>query len=193
MSDDPLKVLVILGSIRAGRFGETVGNWFHGIAEQRNELDTELIDLRDWPLPFFSEPRSPATGHRAAEAKSWSEKISEADAFVVICPEYNHGYSAALKNALDHLYHEWHNKPIAFVSYGGASGGSRAVEQLRLIAVHLRLVNLSEAIVIPFAKSAFGPDGQPTGDSLNKRANSLLNQLTWWATMLRDARRATDS
>ena len=188
MTNDPLKVQISLGSIRENRFGSTVGEWFHGVAESRDGLDAELIDLRDWQLPFFKEPRSPSSGRIAEEALPWAEKIGQGDAYVIVSPEYNHGYSAVLKNAMDHIYREWNNKPIGFVSYGGSSGGTRAVEQLRLVAIELQMAPIREAIVIPFARSAFNDQGQPNSPALNDRANALLNQLTWWANALKKAR-----
>ena len=188
MTNDTLKVQIILGSIRENRFGSTVGEWFQGVAESRDGLDAELIDLRDWQLPFFKEPRSPSSGRIAEEALPWAEKIGQGDAYVIVSPEYNHGYSAVLKNAMDHIYREWNNKPIGFVSYGGSSGGTRAVEQLRLVAIELQMAPIREAIVIPFARSAFNDQGQPNSPALNDRANALLNQLTWWANALKKAR-----
>jgi NAD(P)H-dependent FMN reductase len=188
MTSDRLKIQIILGSIRENRFGDTVGKWFLGVAGSRENLDAELIDLRDWQLPFFKEPRSPSSGRYAEEARPWAEKIAQGDGYVIISPEYNHGYSAVLKNAMDHIYREWNNKPIGFVSYGGSSGGTRAVEQLRLVAIELQMAPIREAVVIPFARSAFDEDGQPRSTTLNDRANAVLNQMTWWANVLKKAR-----
>jgi NAD(P)H-dependent FMN reductase len=188
---DKLNIKIIVGSTREGRFGKTVAEWIHGIASQREDMSTEVIDLRDWPLPFFESARSPASGILAEEARAWSELIGCADGFVIIAAEYNHGYTAVLKNALDHLYHEWCNKPVGFVSYGGASGGSRSVEQLRLVAIELQMAPIREAVVIPMARNAFGEDGQPLNTATNDRATAVLDQLAWWATALKNARNAT--
>lgn len=188
MPGDNVKVQIILASIREERLGETVGNWFKGVVDTRDDLDTEFIDLRDWQLPFFQEPRTPSSGHYAEVAMPWAEKIAQGDAYIVICPEYNHGYSPVLKNALDHIHREWANKPIGFVSYGGPAGGARAVEQLRLVAVNLQMAPIQEAVVIPFARSAFDSDGQPNNSALNNRANALLDQLLWWTRALKAAR-----
>lgn len=100
---------VILGSTRQGRFGDTVGRWIYAIASKRDDLCAELIDLRDWPLPFFNEARPPVSGHLAAQAEAWAGKLAWADGYVIVTPEYNHGYAAVLKNALDHLYSKWNN------------------------------------------------------------------------------------
>lgn len=186
-ADQP-KIYVILGSTRQGRFGETVANWFHTIASSRQDLSAELIDLRDWPLPLFDEPKSPSGGHYAEAAKPWAEKIAEADGYVIVTPEYNHGYPAPLKNALDHLNREWNNKPVAFVSYGGSAGGSRAVEQLRLVAVELQMAPIRESVVIPMARAAFNEQGEPNNPVLNDRATAVLDQLRWWAQALKKAR-----
>ncbi len=188
MTTDQMKIQIILGSTRQGRFGETVAKWFHGVAKAREDLETELIDLRDWPLPFFNEPRSPASGRYGEEAKPWAEKIAEGHGYVVVTPEYNHGYPAVLKNAFDHIYQEWNYKPVAFISYGGSAGGARAVEQLRLVTVELQMAPIRETVVIPRARAAFNEQGQPTDPVLNDRANAVLNQIKWWAEVLHKAR-----
>lgn len=188
MTERDLRIQVILGSTREGRFGETVAQWFYGLAETRQDITTEFIDLRDWPLPEFSEPRSPSGGHYAEAARPWAERIAQGDGYVIISPEYNHGYPGRLKNALDHLYREWNNKPVAFVSYGGAAGGARVVEQLRLVAIELQMAPIRESVVIPMARREFGDSGQPANPMFAQRANSLLDQLVWWARALKRAR-----
>lgn len=188
LSNGNLNIKVIISSTRENRFGTTVGTWFYDIAALRDELDVELIDLRDYPMPFFDGAMSPAGGHIAEEAKPWAEKINEADGFVIVAAEYNHGPTAVLKNALDHLYHQWNRKTVAFVSYGAAAGGARAVQQLRQTTIELQMAPLREAVVIPMAFAAFGEDGQPVNDALNDRANAVLDQLTWWTRALKQAR-----
>src|ERR1700722_143094 len=130
---DKLKVKVILGSTRQGRFSEKVGAWFLGEAKKRSDMDVELLDLRDYPMPFFDEPVSTSSKKEPFKNEvvaKWTAKIQDGDAFVVIAPEYNHGYPAVLKNALDYVYQEWNNKPVGFVGYGSVAGG-RGIEQLR--------------------------------------------------------------
>lgn len=188
MTDGKLTIQVIISSTRENRFGSTVGEWFRSVAEARDDLEVELIDLRDYPMPFFDEPTSPAGGHYAEEAKPWAEKISRGDGYVIVSAEYNHGPTAVLKNALDHIYKEWNNKPIAFVSYGGGAGGARAVQQLRLTSIELQMAPIRNAVVIPMARGAFNDDGRPNNDALNDRANALLDQLVWWARALKAAR-----
>ena len=116
------KIQIILGSTREGRNGEKVFKWITEIAKKNKNFEIETIDLKEWNLPMFNDPKPPFMGEYSYDyTKKWSKKISEGDGYVIVTPEYNHGYSAALKNALDHLYKEWNNKPVAFVSYGGSS------------------------------------------------------------------------
>jgi len=190
MPSDKLKIQIIISSTRENRFGITVGEWVQGLARQRDDMETELIDLRDFPLPFFDEARSPSSGHYADEALPWAEKIDQGDGYLIVAAEYNHGYTAVLKNAMDHLYKEWNNKPVGFVSYGGPAGGARSVEQLRLIAVTLQMAPIQEAVVMPMARNAFNDDGQPKDPVLNDRVHAVLDQLAWWATALKNARAA---
>jgi NAD(P)H-dependent FMN reductase len=112
-------IYIILGSTREGRKGEKVAKWVHSVAASRSDLDIELVDLRDWSLPFVHNADTPASGKYNVETQKWADKIAQADGFLIVTPEYNHGYPAVLKNALDHLYAEWNGKPVAFVSYGG--------------------------------------------------------------------------
>ena len=192
MAEVPL-ILGILGSTRQGRRGEKVANWFGGIAAKREDLRYEPVDLRDWDLGFFDEPRPPSTGeYGSAEQRRWSEKVAAADGFVWISPEYNHGYPPPLKNAIDFLYAEWNRKPMAVVSYGGAAGGLRAAEQLRLVSIEVQMVPVRSAVFIPRAYSSFDDDGRLTVDTeyREKSAGALLDELAWWANVLREARAA---
>ena len=185
---DKVRIQIILSSTREGRFGHRIANWFYGLAAKREDLLTELIDLRDWPLPFFDEPASPSTGHYAPEAQGWATKVAEGDGYVIVTPEYNFGYPAVLKNALDHIYHEWNNKPVAFVGYGGTAGGSRAVQQLRQVVVELQMAPIRAGIVMPFARRLFDENGAIKDEFYNTRAEALLDQLLWWARALKAAR-----
>ncbi|RYE50214.1 MAG: NADPH-dependent oxidoreductase, partial [Rhizobiaceae bacterium] len=117
---DKLKILVILGSVREGRMAEPVGRWVMAQAEGRDALDCELIDLKEWDFPFYAFPDAPAKGnYQDPLQRRWAEKVGSADGYILICPEYNHGPPAVLKNALDFVYAEWNRKPVAFVGYGG--------------------------------------------------------------------------
>jgi NAD(P)H-dependent FMN reductase len=142
------RIGIILGSTRPGRKSEDVANWVFGIASERDDAEFELVDLRDFPLPFFEEEISPAWKPSENEqVKAWSEKIASFDGFVFVTPEYNHSTSAVLKNAIDYLFTEWNNKAAAFVGYGGV-GGSRAVEHLRLIAAELEIATVRHQVAL---------------------------------------------
>lgn len=188
-----MKIQVILGSTRPNRQSEKVGKWVIDQLSKNSKFETELIDLRDWPLPFYDEVAGLLTLKRSQLsselAKKWQEKISQADGYIIVTAEYNHGYPAVLKNALDYAYYEWHKKPIAYVAYGAMVGGSRAVEQLRQVAIELQMAPISEAIYIPLIWAAFDEKGNlKDEDNYNKRFNSMVEQLLWWTKALKEAR-----
>lgn len=172
------QILVILGSTREGRFGPTVASWFMSIAGQRNDMEFELIDLQDWPMPFFDHSKSPASGVIAPEARDWSAKVDAADGFVLVTPEYNRGYSAVLKNALDHLYEEWRSKPVAFVGYGTSAGGARAIGQLHPVVIELNMIPVRNDVVLVSAHRLFDDEGTMQEERFNEKANQLLEQLS---------------
>lgn len=183
-----IKIQIILGSTRPQRQSEKVGKWILEQISKNPELDAELIDLRDWPLPFYNEIAGPSglQGNFSVEiAKKWGEKVKEADGYIIIAPEYNHSYPAVLKNALDYAYSQWNNKPVAFVAYGGTAAGARSVEQLRLVAVELQMAPIREAVHIPNIWSGFD------GEVYNKGLDSLVKQLVWWAKILKSGRAKT--
>jgi NAD(P)H-dependent FMN reductase len=192
--DNKIKVQIILGSTRQNRFGDKAANWMYETAKKREDLEVELLDLRDHPLPFFDEPMSPASSkgkYTNEAAANWAKKIGEADAYIIATPEYNHGYPAVLKNALDYVYSEWNNKPVAFMSWGGVSAGTRAVQQLRQVVIELQMVPIRNGVHIPFSWNLMDPSGalKPGALDLQKDgAENLLNQLTWWAKTLKEAR-----
>jgi NAD(P)H-dependent FMN reductase len=197
-----LRLKVILGSTRQGRFGDKPAHWILGEAAQRPGVDAELLDLRDYPLPFYDRAASPSREggvYPSPAVTRWAAKIAEADAFIVVAPEYNHGYSAVLKNALDHIFPEWARKPVAFVSYGNA-GGARAVEQLRLVAVELQMWPVRGALHLPLEvylaamKEPVPPNPEvfaPLKKSLvGDRVALFFDDLLWAARALRVARTA---
>jgi NAD(P)H-dependent FMN reductase len=179
---------IILGSTRQGRIGDQIANWFYQVVTTRDDVRAELLDLRDWPLPFFDQAVPPITGQYSPEAETWATKIREADGYVIVTPEYNWSYPAVLKNALDHIYKEWNTKPVAFVSYGGSAGGSRAVQHLRQVVAELQMVPLRDSIMLPFAHRLFDQDGTLTDPAYEARANALLDQWVTWAEALRGMR-----
>lgn len=186
-----LKIQIILGSTREARKSESVGAFVFEIVKRNKEAEFELIDLKDWPLPFYQEVAgaSSLNGNYSIDlAKKWAKKVSEADGYLVITPEYNHGYPAVLKNALDYAYKEWNKKPIGFIAYGGAVGGARSVEQLRLVAIELQMVPIREAVYIPFIWDAFDEEGRLEDDKFEERVNKTVVQLVWWAKVLKVAR-----
>jgi NAD(P)H-dependent FMN reductase len=185
------KIGIVIGSTRPSRFGDKPAAWIHGIASKRTDLDFEVLDLRDYPLPLFDEPGSPAWGPIANKvAQRWAAKLASLDGFILVTPEYNHGTSAALKNALDYAYNEFVRKPVAFVGYGGV-GGARAVEHLRLVAAELQMASVRSAVHIA-GNDFLGlwRQGKSFDDvpHLAQSAVAMLDELAWWAKALKIAR-----
>src|SRR5262245_36189456 len=162
----------------------------HSIAVQRSDLVFELIDLRDHPLPFFNEPIPPVWAPaKNDKARAWAATLAGLDGFIIVTPEYNHGPSAVLKNALDHAYAEFVRKPVAFVGYGGV-GAARAIEQLRLVAAELQMVSVRNAVHIGMVEFiGIMQQGKGFDDfaHLAQSATGLLDELAWWATTLKPA------
>ncbi len=184
------KIQVILGSTRQGRFGEQPARWIYEEAKKRQEFAVEFIDLRDYPLPFFDEPVSPSQPNMkyvSKEGESWAKKIGEADGYIWVTPEYNHGYSAVLKNAIDYVYSEWNKKPVAFLGYGSV-GGARAVEQLRGVAAELQMVPIRAAVHINEYWNLLDEKGKLKTEGFDYPAMNMLEQLSWWTGVLKDAR-----
>ena len=193
---EKLKILTILGSTREGRFGDKPAYWIHGRLAAHAEVDAELVDLRDWPLPFFDRPKSPTRvtdgdyGHPLAN--QWGAKIAAADGFVMVSPEYNHGYSAVLKNAIDWIFREWGKKPVTFVGYGNA-GGARAIEQLRQVAIEMDMVPIRQAVHLPVevyraVMSLTAPVDPALFAPAERMVGPMIDALVWWARALKQAR-----
>ncbi|WP_232789177.1 NADPH-dependent FMN reductase [Streptomyces odonnellii] len=186
-SREPLKLAVILGSNRQGRFGPVVSRWFVSRAAERPDFITELVDLADTDLPTALSSR-PDPAVRAELAKV-TERLAAADAFVVVTPEYNHSFPASLKALIDWHYNEWQAKPVGFVSYGGISGGLRAVEQLRQVFAELHAVTVRDTVSFHMAGAHFDDQGQHKDPAqADAAAKSMLDQLGWWGLALRDAK-----
>lgn len=187
------KIAIVVGSTRALRFADKPTEWFAQLAGEREDLDFEVVDLRDFPLPFFDEVASSLYAPSQSEvAQRWQKKIGSFDGFVFITAEYSRGPTGALKNALDYAYTEWNRKPAAFVGYGGV-GGARAIEQLRLNAVELQMAPTRNGVHIVWADMAQVRDGGKRleeFDHLNFAAKTLLDELAWWAKALKIAREA---
>ncbi|MGW4716984.1 NADPH-dependent FMN reductase [Nocardia sp. NPDC004260] len=187
MSDQPIQLALIVGSTRAGRFGPTVAKWFAAHAERRDDVNVDVVDLAETFLPerlsHHPEPEAP----RALAAVG--PRLAAADGFVVVTPEYNHSYPAPVKNAIDWHYTEWRAKPVGFVSYGGISGGLRAVEHLRQVFAELHAVTVRDTVSFHDAGRRFDAAGQPTDPEMPvAAADQLLGQLVWWGRALRSAR-----
>ena len=179
---DPIRLAVIVGSNREGRFGPTVAQWFVAQTRDRDDLDVDLIDVVELDLPHH-HPGGPNDAVRRHD-----ERIARADAFVVVTPEYNHSYPAALKHAIDLVYSGWARKPVGFVSYGGIAGGLRAVEHLRAVFAELRATTIRETVSFAMVNGAF-EDGQPIDrEEAELAVQVLLDDLLWWADALRSAR-----
>ena len=186
-----LRIGIVLGSTRQGRFADRPAEWLMRLAKKREGAQFETVDLRDYPMPFFDEPMSPLRKPPTNEvARRWARKVAELDAFVFVTGEYNHGIPASLKNALDYVYGEWNRKAAAFVAYGNA-GGARGVEQLRLCLVELQVAPIRSAVHI--GRGEFLPiltQGKTLDDfpQLAEAAEVMLDDLTWWAKTLRAGR-----
>ena len=179
----------IVVSTRPVRVGLAIGTWFHELATRHAKFQTRLVDLKEVNLPFLDEPEHPRLQRYAHEhTRAWSRTIDAADAFVFVTPEYNHGFPAPLKNAIDFLVREWGYKPAAFVAYGGIAGGTRAIQMVKPILAGLRMMPLPEAVLIPQVTQHL-QDGvfQPT-PAHEKSANALLEELLRWAEALKPLR-----
>lgn len=185
-----MKIGIIVGSTRPGRVGKSVAEWVYDIARQRSGAQYELVDIADYGLPLLDEPVPPSMGKYSKDhTKRWAAKIAEFDGYVFVTPEYNHGPSGALKNAIDFLYAEWNNKSAGFVSYGSA-GGARAVEQLRLIMAELQIADVRAQAMFALATdfenyTVFKPAG-----GKEKLVTAMLDQVEAWAGALAQVRAA---
>ena len=191
MSEYRLQLAVIIGSVRDGRFGPTVANWFVGEARARDDVQVDLVDLADVPIGSAAPTTSPPD-HVLQALGSLTPRLDAADAFVVVTPEYNHSYPGALKNVIDWHNAQFHAKPVAFVSYGGVSGGLRAVEHLRVVFAELHAVTTRDTVSFHGAWEQFDGDGRPKDPhGPATAATALLNQVTWWARALKTAKTIT--
>jgi NAD(P)H-dependent FMN reductase len=186
---EPLKILVLIGSVREGRMALPIAHWVMEQAASQQTLACELVDLKEWDLPFYWHPRPPAAGgYTDPLQQDWARKIAAADGYILVAPEYNHSPSAVLKNALDTVYAEWNRKPVSLVAYGGV-GGARSAEQLRLTAIALEMAPLSNAVhlVRPGAKRQ---GDRFEGDAHDAKAlQAVFEELAWWGAVLKAGRR----
>lgn len=185
-----IRLKIILASTRVGRKGPAVASWILKLAEATNTFDIEFIDLKALDLPFHDEPEMPVLQKYTQEhTKNWSRTINSADAFIIVNPEYNHGYSAPLKNALDYLFKEWNYKPVAFVSYGGIAGGTRAAQMLVQVVTALKMMPLTESVHLPnFSKSITASGTFEPGQAVENSAATMFKELEKWANGLKTLR-----
>lgn len=183
-----IKIAVIIGSTRPGRLGESVARWVYDLAAQRSDAEFELVDIADFNLPLLDEPLPPSMGqYSQPHTKAWAAKVASFDAYIFVTPEYNHGPSGALKNALDFVYAEWNNKAAGFVSYGSA-GGARAVEQLRQITSELQIAHVRSQVMLSLftdfeEMSVFKPHLRHEAE-----VGVMLEQLIAWGGALKTLR-----
>jgi NAD(P)H-dependent FMN reductase len=193
---EPVKIALIIGSTRPNRFADVPAQWLVRGAAERADLELEVLDLRDWPLPLLEEPAPPsATGgvYTNPACERWRRKLGEFDGFIATAAEYNHGPAAVLKNALDSALLEWKDKPIAFVGYGGV-GAARAIEQLRLNVIELQMAPIKQAVHIglePFLGVLTKGKKLDDYPFLVSARAALFDQLVWWTRALGTARAAT--
>jgi NAD(P)H-dependent FMN reductase len=184
------RIGIILGSTRPNRNGEQVARWVFDIATERADAEFELVDLRDYPLPHLDEPNRPSLGQYAHEhTKEWAQKIASFDGFVFVTPEYNHGTSGVLKNAIDYLYAEWNNKAAGFVSYGSV-GGARAAEHLRLVAGSLQMADVRQQVALSMITEFENLSVFKPGDYNVGALQTLLEQVIAWSTALAPLRQS---
>jgi NAD(P)H-dependent FMN reductase len=187
--DQTLRLAVILGSVRPGRKAEAVGRWVHRRASQRDGIAVELVDVAEHQLPVLDEPLPAAYGrYERPHTKAWSETIDSFDGYVFVTPEYNRSIPGPLKNAIDYLYREWHDKAAGFVSYGIDAAGTRAVEQLRVVMGELRIADVRAQVALPLATD-FDADTFTPAPHRDRELDVLLDQLITWSDALRTVRR----
>jgi NAD(P)H-dependent FMN reductase len=180
MADDRLRLAVIIGSVRAGRIAPVVAGWLTTHLGQHDQISVDVIDLADLNLPDSLDG--------SGDAPFFAKRIDAADGFIVVTPEYNHGYPGALKTAIDTARDEWRAKPVGFVSYGGTAGGLRAVEQLRLVFAELHAVTVRQVVSLPRVHDLFDENGRLRDPRAPAAARTMMRQLCWWAGALRKAR-----
>ena len=183
-----IKIAIIIGSTRPGRKAEAVARWVYEIAKKRSDAVFELVDIKDFNLPLLDEAIPPSMGqYSQPHTKAWAAKVASFDAFVFVTPEYNHGPSGALKNAIDYLYGEWNNKAAGFVSYG-SSGGTRAVEQLRLVMGELQVADVRAQVALSLFTDFENFSTFKPAPLHEKSVNTMLDQVITWGSALKIVR-----
>lgn len=181
MESQQMKLVIVIGSVRQGRFGPTVANWFANQARQHEEFEVDVIDLAEFDFPV--------TMAASPDVDEFARRIDDADGIVIVTPEYNHSYPGPLKTAIDSAGKPWRAKPVALVSYGGLSGGLRAVEPLRVVFAEVHAMTIRDAVSFHGVWDKFDDIGEPRDpEAVNAAAEVVLDQLAWWAKALKTAR-----
>lgn len=185
----PLKLHTIVCSTRPTRQGPKIAAWFHQVAQAHAGFEAVLVDLADFNLPVFDEPKHPRLRDYAHDhTKAWSASVAAADAFVFVTPEYNYGPPPSFTNAVNYLVHEWAYKPAAFVSYGGASGGLRSVQMEKLLLTSVKVMPIPEGVALPMFNQHLGEDGFKPPELQDKAAVAMLTELARWGEALKGLR-----
>lgn len=184
-------IQIILGTTRDGRRGETIAKAVMSSLKNIKTANFELIDLKKWDLPlydFAGYPSAEKGKYLNKTQEKWAKKIEKGDGYIVLTPEYNHAPPASLKNAFDYLWYEWNHKPIGFISYGGAVGGSRAVEQLRQIVIEFEMIPIRDQVLITNVYKKISDNGKIKDETLENRIESFADRLILWTENLKNAR-----
>ena len=181
---------VIIGSTRPGRVGSAVADWIIDRARAHGDFEVEVADLAVLNLPIFDEPNHPRLRRYVNQhTKDWSEIVGRSDAFIFVIPEYNYGFNAATKNAIDYLNQEWQNKPAGIVSYGGVAAGTRAAQMLKQVMSALKIVPVTDSVNIPFVGEKLDEDGRlKPNEIMEGAASAMLDELVRWTQALRPLR-----
>jgi NAD(P)H-dependent FMN reductase len=184
------QLMIVIASTRPDRGGQPIADWFIRRATDHEGFELEVVDLAELKLPPLDEPHHPRLRqYTQRHTREWSEQVDAADAFVFVTPEYNHGYPASLKLAIDYLHHEWRYKPVGFVSYGGVAAGTRAVEQLQQVVTAVRMMPVIEQVNVPFFQQFIDEDGVvQANDVMEQAADAMLDQLVRLEATLRPLR-----
>jgi NAD(P)H-dependent FMN reductase len=176
-----IKLAIVIGSTRPGRKADAVAHWVWEIAKKRGDAEFELVDIQEFNLPLLDEAMPPSMGrYSQPHTKAWAAKIASFDGYVFVTPEYNHGPSGALKNAIDYLYREWNNKAAGFVGYGSA-GGARAVEQLRLVMGELQVADVRAQVMLSLFTDFENFTTFKPAPMHEKSVNTMLDQVIAWS------------
>ncbi|MEV7970840.1 NAD(P)H-dependent oxidoreductase [Sphaerisporangium sp. NPDC088356] len=185
------KLEIIVASTRPGRVGLPIGQWIEAEAKEHGGFaDVELVDLAEINLPFMNEPNHPRLGQYTHQhTRDWSAKVTEADAFVFVMPEYNYGYNAELKNAIDYLHKEWNYKPVGLVTYGGVAAGTRAAQMIKQVVTTLKMTPLFEAVSIPFVRQFIDDEENVVpNEVMTASAKAMFDELVRMSEILRPLR-----